>query len=318
MLVDDLKGKYSWDNPITIHPILISENSTYFIKDTKNIAVLRLSRYGYHTLDEINSEMEWLIQINKTTDIIVPIPLLANNKKIVQQITMLDGKTYNYVVFKYLEGNEVSVCNTQQTLLYYQMIGKNVAMLHNQVSMWEESKNLDRIAYNFNNTIGENAIWGRWQDFDNVDKLAQKTIQKACDIIQNRLQTYGKTNSNWGLIHSDIRPANILIDNEKIKIIDFDDTGFGWYLSDLAASVSFIEHTEIAPKLIKEWIKGYTCIRELDNYDEIDTFILMRRLQLMSWLASRKNSDPVKNLSIGFLDGTMKLTKHYIDYYGKK
>ena len=53
------------------------------------------------------------------------------------------------------------------------------------------------------------------------------------------------------------------------------------------------------------------CIR-----DRIDTFIMMRRLQLTAWLASHQESGPVAELSVGWMDGTMELAERYLRLFG--
>jgi Ser/Thr protein kinase RdoA (MazF antagonist) len=53
--------------------------------------------------------------------------------------------------------------------------------------------------------------------------------------------------------------------------------------------------------LIAAWIEGYLKVGRLTQEDmaEIDTFVMQRRLQLLAWIASHFDSDPVKELSIG-------------------
>ena len=119
------------------------------------------------------------------------------------------------------------------------------------------------------------------------------------------------------MIHADLRLANLLIENGTVKVIDFDDCGFGWFLHDMASAVSFIEHKPITPSLIEAWISGYNKISVLRKEDiaEVDTFVMQRRLQLMAWLASHYESDPVKELSVGFADGTAALAEKYLSKF---
>lgn len=172
--------------------------------------------------------------------------------------------------------------------------------------------------WTYDNIIGKTAAWGRWQDFEQMTPEAEEFLEEACRIIKKRLKIYGRNQNNWGLIHADLRLANILVDGDTIKVIDFDDCGMGWYLHDLASSISFIEHKEIVPDLINSWLKGYKKIMPFTDtdFEEIDTFILMRRLQLMAWLASHKESGPVEELSVGYLEGTIGLAERYIRLFG--
>lgn len=64
--------KYGWQDRCEAKLIVLSENATYMVKNKETgekEGVLRISRPGYHTLDELNSEMKWLRQINDYTHI---------------------------------------------------------------------------------------------------------------------------------------------------------------------------------------------------------------------------------------------------------
>ena len=115
-----------------------------------------------------------------------------------------------------------------------------------------------------------------------------------------------------------MRQANILVEGEQIKVIDFDDCGFGWHVQDLASAVSFIEHKDVVPELINAWLAGYKKVMPFTDTDfmEIDTFIMMRRLQLTAWMGSHIDSDPVKVMSEGWLEGTMGLASRYLRLFG--
>jgi Ser/Thr protein kinase RdoA (MazF antagonist) len=54
----------------------------------------------------------------------------------------------------------------------------------------------------------------------------------------------------FGLIHADLRLANLMVDDQGLTAIDFDDCGFGWWVYDLASALSFIETDPRLPELI--------------------------------------------------------------------
>ena len=76
------------------------------------------------------------------------------------------------------------------------------------------------------------------------------------DLIGRRLAAFGKGHDRFGLIHCDLRLANLLIDGKTVKVIDFDDCGFGWYMYDAATPISFYEHepqaAEPCPEAVDE------------------------------------------------------------------
>ena len=54
-----------------------------------------------------------------------------------------------------------------------------------------------------------------------------------------------------------MRLANLLVDGDEVKVIDFDDCGFSWHLYDAATAVSFFEHEPHVPELMDAWVRGY-------------------------------------------------------------
>ena len=53
----------------------------------------------------------------------------------------------------------------------------------------------------------------------------------------------------YGLVHADIRLANLLVDGGHVRVIDFDDCGFTWFMYDFATTVSFMEDHPRVPEL---------------------------------------------------------------------
>lgn len=95
-LATDVLEKYGWQDKDESKLIVLSENAAYMVKnkDTgKKDGVLRISRPGYHTLAELDSEMKWLNQINEYTPLIVANPIKGINGMDIQIIKGIDGKT---------------------------------------------------------------------------------------------------------------------------------------------------------------------------------------------------------------------------------
>lgn len=316
-IATDVLAKYGWENTDESKLIVLSENATYMVKNKENgtkDGVLRISRPGYHTLEELNSEMRWLNQINEYTPLIVANPIKGLDGQDIQKVKGMDGKDYYCVICEYLPGESPDENNEEQMVRQFRYLGETTAYLHRQTEIWNGTEKLHRIEWNYDTIIGENAAWGRWNDFPDMTDKAELMLTEVSRIIKKRLERYGKTSNNYGLIHADLRLANLLLEGEQIKVIDFDDCGFGWHLHDLASALSFIEEKPIVPKLVNEWLAGYKKVLPFTDtdFEEIDTFIMMRRLQLTAWLASHQESGPVAELSVGWMDGTIELAERYI------
>src|SRR5262249_60354112 len=77
------------------------------------------------------------------------------------------------------------------------------------------------------------------------------------DTLRARLAAFGPGWDRYGLVHADTRLANLLVDGDAVSVIDFDDSGFSWFLYDVGTSVSFFEHQPHVPALVDAWLSGY-------------------------------------------------------------
>ena len=100
---------------------------------------------------------------------------------------------------------------------------------------------------------------------------------------------FGDGPSRFGLVHADLRLANLLVDGDHITVIDFEDCGFSWYLYDLACALTFNEGRPDVQELIALWVDGYRQVEPLPAADEqeIDTFLMLRRLMLSAYAGLR-------------------------------
>jgi Ser/Thr protein kinase RdoA (MazF antagonist) len=292
-----------------------SENATYLVKkqDTNEKYVLRVGRPGYHTKTEVESELEWLKSIHQHSSIQVSLPILGGNAEYIQVIQH-QNEPYYCTLFTFLEGDAPNEENESELISQFEKLGEITAHLHeHSIKNWEELSQIHRLTWDYDTILGSTPKWGRWQDGLEITPDREELFTRVSEKIKNRLVQFGKQPNRYGLIHSDLRLANLLVEREQIKVIDFDDCGFGWYLYDVATSLSFIEHKPYVPALINAWLKGYRKIRHLseDEEHEIPTFILMRRLQLIAWVGSRDN-ETTRELGSGFTEDTDNLAKKYL------
>ena len=124
-------------------------------------------------------------------------------------------------------------------------------------------------------------------------------------MIAQRLAGIGTGDAAFGLVHGDMRLANLLMDGGVVKVIDFDDCGFSWYLYDCATTVSFFEHAPEVPDLIKAWARGYRRIGALSAEEEaeIATFIMLRRILLVAWIGSHAETDLARSMGVALHGG---------------
>lgn len=213
----------------------------------------------------------------------------------------------------------------------YQTIGKILATLHRQSRCWQAPSCFERIEWDLEGTFGKqnnfyNTTYAdpRWLSPGEI-----AAIDRARNVIEARLAAYGKGPSRYGMIHSDLRCANLLRDGEKITVLDFDDCGRGWYMYDIASVLSFMEHRKDWKEVLSEITAGYETILPIPEEDraELPTFVMLRRIGLLESLLSRigcvaAGSGEAAELTPEILSfyarGTADLSRRYVRDYAAR
>ncbi len=293
--------------------INISENETFKIETSDGRAfALRLIRPGYHTKFEIASEMAWLKSLHAQNVITAARPVHGRDGRDLQQIGAREA-----ILFEWREGVEPLIGD--DLLDIAEKLGGIAARLHDHVEQWRRPDWFIRPRWDFAAALGETAPrWGHWRDGLGVTPEMLPLFQHCVDVIKVRLERFGHSPRRFNLIHGDLRLANLLVDGAEVKVIDFDDSGFGWFMYDAATMVSFHEHEAHVPELIAQWVEGYRRIRALSTEDEneIETFIMFRRLLLLAWLGTHAETDLARTLKPTFADQTTILCGHYLRKFG--
>jgi Ser/Thr protein kinase RdoA (MazF antagonist) len=137
-------------------------------------------------------------------------------------------------------------------------------------------------------------------------------------VLCRRLAAFGTGPDRFGLVHADLRLANLLVSDDAVHVIDFDDCGFGWFLYDLGSALSFIEDDPRAPALVDAWVEGYTRVRPLGRAEiaELPTFVMLRRLLLVAWIGSHADTDLARDMGAAFTAGSCTLAEQYLTTFG--
>lgn len=293
----------------------LSENATYRIDapDGRRWA-LRIHREGYQSDEAIASELAWAVALRQAGVAITPRPVPGLNGKLIQHIAHPRlAQPRRMVLFDWETGVEPAIDEDLTTS--FQALGETAARMHVHARQWQRPSWFTRHTWNFETALGEDRPhWGRWRDGVGMDREKEKLFQRTVDLIGRRLAAYGMGGERFGLIHSDLRLANLLIDGQTVKVIDFDDCGFSWYMYDAATPVSFHEHEPQVPELIENWKAGYRKVLPLAREDEaeIPTFVMLRRILLVAWVASHIEAELPRSLGAGYTDGTLPLCEDYL------
>jgi Ser/Thr protein kinase RdoA (MazF antagonist) len=278
-----------------------SENATWAAGDG---LILRVHRQGYHTAAEIASELAWL-QALQGTGLRCVEPVAAVDGTLLQ---VLEGQ--HVAGFRRIAAREVSEGDDLQH--WFGELGRISAGLHAHARGWQRPAGFTRKRWDVDTILGPAPHWGDWRDAVGLDGPGRAVLQRLSDDLTARLRAYGTGPERFGLIHADLRLTNLMLDDQGLWAIDFDDCGFGWWLYDLAAALSFIETDPRLPVLIEAWCAGHAGVGPEDRAI-IPSLIMLRRLLLTAWLASRADSDTAAQIGAAdYTAGTVALAERFL------
>ena len=305
-----------WDLPLGARArrINVSENVTYLIEAEGGFrAVLRVHRERYHTRRAIESELAWMSALDREGVVATPRHFLGRDGQAIQVAHHADFAAPRYLVlFHFVPGRQPD--QRDDLTDAFRQLGAIAARMHLHAISWPKPAGFQRLLWDETAVFGPNTIWGNWRDGPNVDVAIRAVLERVETTLQYRLGAYGKGRERFGLIHADMRLANLLISDAAPRVIDFDDCGFGWFLSDFAAAISFIETDPRIPALKAAWLDGYRPVRPLGMADEaeMDSFILLRRLALLAWIGSHIDAPEPQALAPHFAQDSAELAERWL------
>jgi len=273
---------------------------------------LRVHRPGYHSLGDIKSELSWMAALRTRAGLATPIALSGIDGNLVQEIGLGGAVKRFAVLFEFEEGEEPQ--ESKDLTTPFRQLGGLAARCHAHAEKWEFPQNFSRLTWDADTILNSDAHWGDWRKGPGVTAEIETVLTSGEAEIKKRLAEYGKARSRFGLIHADMRLANLLIHKGETKLIDFDDCGFGWFGYDFAAAISFFEDGELVPELFESWLEGYREARVLEQADIaiVDTLILLRRYALLAWIGSHNETELAVGLAQNFAGGTQGLVRRYL------
>jgi Ser/Thr protein kinase RdoA (MazF antagonist) len=312
---------YDLSPDATLRLLNLSENATYAVEDGEERSILRVHRKNYHRHHEIESELDWLAALKG--DGVVTVPTVRPARDGRRVVTVDHDGTERYVVhFDMVAGAEPDEATL--TADEFHTLGRITAALHDHSHAWTRPAGFGRFAWDWRHSLGDTPRWGRWEDAVGVGDVEHTVLDRATRLLQRRLAEYGTGPEVFGLVHADLRLANLLVDGSSadstITVIDFDDCGFGWYFYDFGTAVSFFEDDPAVPEWQDAWAAGYRTRRPLAASDEamLPSFVLLRRMLLLAWMGTHSHSRESQEMSISYAEGSCALAERYLTFDGRR
>ena len=257
------------------------ENTVFRVEHTRGTFALRQHRQGYHTAAALKSELDWITA------------LAAADRPVPQPIATLKGallhtqNNQNFSLITWLPGTPMGITGTPLTLEnrrdVFHALGAEMARLHSTSDQWIPPKDFTRTPWDADGLVGDTPHWNRFWDNPALTKPQASLFADFRDTAQNLLT---EIQLDYGLIHADLLRENVLIDGDIIRFIDFDDSGPGYRLFDLATTLLRNGEEPDIAQLSEAMIAGYHSQRPLD-LTHLPLFMALRACTYVGWVMTR-------------------------------
>jgi len=298
-----VKALTAYDIPVSNLTALQHEDNTTFRVDlaTGERYVLRIHRPALRTVESVRSEMMWLAALRRETDLVVPEPLPTRDGNLLTVTSVAEiPEPRICVLFRWIPGRFL---DARLTPSHLERVGAFMASVELHGAQFRPPMGfvrgrLDNLTDKARRTAARGAGQALVrQQIDNpADEMAAiRLVTEICSPeagacvatlirkIRDVQQIVGQKPETFGLIHGDLHQGNYFFHQGQVRAIDFDDCGYGYYLYDIAVTLSEVNWRESTPALQKSFLAGYRSVRVLSSEHErhLDTFIALRDLQLI-------------------------------------
>lgn len=284
------------------------ENRVYRVRSQAGDYALRFKRPHYRSDAELHSELLWLEAMHAAgLHVPQPKPTLCGDL-----LATIDGRRFDLIGWlagKPLGHSREALDLTDAVGVFYR-VGQTMAQLHQACDAWQPPNGFTRCHWNIDGLLGEAPLWDRFWDNPKLDAEQRGLLCQFRATARRDLQARHPS-LDYGLIHADFVRENILIDGSTIRILDFDDGGFGYRLFDVATALIKNRQEPNYLALQTSLIAGYQSKRSLDTA-ALDLFMALRSVTYVGWIIQRMDAHEATDRSRRFIDDACELCERFL------
>ena len=304
----DLARSVLYEYPFEINSVEIINfefNATFKVVTKKNeMFALRINVNSDRTYENLLGEIAFVSFLNDKQAVNLPKPIASKKGEFALTVaSALLERDLSVALYSWLEGEELGDEPSEDAL---RKLGAAMAAMHLATANFALPDNAKLPLLKDFLWQTQDVIFAPCSPLSKEDiELLTKAKNEIEEIIENLY-----SGSKAIAIHADLHGANIFTHGDQIYIFDFDDSGFGLPIQDLATALYYLD----TPEQDAELLAGYQSVSELPRHDkhQLDGLLLQRRIILLNYLYETTNQEH-RDMAPDYLVETLRRVRVFLD-----
>lgn len=308
----------------TLDLIKFRENAVFRVRTpTGEQYALRVHRHGYHSDEALRSELQWIDALDKS-GIRVPAVIPTRDGRLFAHAATDEVPGERQIdLFEWVQGRQLGAVEEgldadQPVAIIYSTIGETAARLHNQALDWQIPPGFTRHAWDADALAGPDPLWGRFWELPALSDDQRALLLRARESVHADLSRYRDDPANadrYSLIHADFVAENLLVDGADVRLIDFDDAGYGWHLFEIATALYFERGEAHFDTAYQALIEGYRRVRELPDAQlaYMPLFFAARSFTYLGWVCTRPETETARTMTPALVEMSLDAVRTYFE-----
>jgi Ser/Thr protein kinase RdoA (MazF antagonist) len=238
--------------------------------------LLRVHWPDYQATEALELELAWLAAMRREANLPVPQPVPTLDGRLLTQVSVpgVPGER-NCSLLRWVQGRfRLKNIGPQ----HYRAQGRLMGALHAHAAQWQVPDGLTKRSYDWHalfkdvegTSLTASEIWPL------LPRPYQELFSDVSKKVRQVMDCWGQDPRVYGLIHADLGvDGNVLFWRGEARAIDFDDSGFGYWMYDLAVSLEHCYDDEDFPRFRDALLDGYAEVRTLpgEQLEHLELFL---------------------------------------------
>jgi Ser/Thr protein kinase RdoA (MazF antagonist) len=285
-----------------LEPVLHGYNTTFRLDPVgRPRLALRVTTNSKSTLEHVAAQQAWVHAIAHETDVRVPDAVAAPDGRTVVSVPCPEaGRDLLVVVNTWLEGPDVGECGAEQA----HALGRVMAALHEHARGFTLPPGAALPSF-------DEPLFGDENLLEGADALGPEGRAVVDEAFARTRRAFAEVAATADAIplHADLHGGNLKWHGGRLAVFDFDDSGLGVPLLDLAIATFYLRGGD--PAVERALRDGYAEVSPLPDDEHLEALVAARQLLLANSLLTTTTA-AWRHQAVEYLGTTVDRLRHWM------